>query len=203
MSSNDKINFNINRLIEVLRTMATCQKEYGISEENLEKIKDMIVKSVNGPLNTIEYRNDNNLIRLTWDPEVKQFISYYQYYYTLSFEKTCVQLRTFLEYNCDYICTTHNMVYYNSGIHKDTKTIFNKALCAQLSNENNFIRNFVRNNNNVSISIRESAFYEYKKTADKYKWESRITEAYNPRGSIKLMMENLIDKYKHVYHLDT
>ncbi len=193
MSSNDKINYNINHAIKILEKN-NAAKKYNISEEGLENIRDLIVKTTNGPDHTIEYKHKNNIIRLTWDPVVKQFISYYQNTIILSFDETHKQLQSFLEFECNFICTTSNMIYYNSGSYKENKTIFNKILYARLSNEKNYIGTFVRNNNNVSICIKETAFYEYKKIGDKYKWENRIIEVYNPHECITSMVENLIDK---------
>lgn len=200
MSSNDKINNNINHVIRILEKNNTAKK-YNISEEDLENIKDNIENIINGPNHTIEYKNKNDIFRLTWDPEAKQFIGYYQNFITLSFDETYEQLQALLKFEpkCDFICTTHDMVYYNSGVYKENKTIFNKMLHAMLSNEKNFIRTFVRNNNNISISIMGTASYEYKKIGNKYKWESRILESYDPRDNITRMVKLLIDKYKKIY----
>lgn len=142
-----------------------------ITDEQLNHLQDMIYTASHGA-DTVEYKINNNILRLTWNNERKQFLSYYHITETLSYEKTCEQLTFYLGGDICSISTPTNHLYYND---------YNEHICHRLLYDEQFTKEFVLEYPELLINgCHGTHLTTVKKINNTYEWHTTSYSPFDP-----------------------
>ncbi len=142
-----------------------------ITDEQLIHVEDMIYKASHED-ETVEYKIGNNILRLTWSIERKQFLSYYHVTENITYEKTCKQLTFYLGGSVNSISTPKNHLYYNG---------YNEKTRNKLLNDVQFTKEFVIKHPEILINqCCGTNLSTYKKINETYEWHTTGYQSFDP-----------------------
>lgn len=192
--------------IKRLAVKYNIESDFKLTESHLDDVINMIYDvNYNEHVNhTVEYKNLNNIMRLSWDSVSRNLIYYFHHEYTLSFEDTCQEILDYInewKYNINYMYTEDDAIWYYIRTPNLPDVYYNFDVKCKMMYDKSYLKDFVKNNTSIRFGSDHIRKLSYKRFRDKYKWSCHYIVSYDPHKKINLAVYNILFHYKTIYNL--